>query len=315
MRPLETSFLDDKLSGLKRLFFSGQLDQEGPSLAQVMALSEIIDSDNGGWDNIIELEGEKKYGAEHLVWLNEVVHKVPNWFGIFWQNMSLSAANRDLSKIVERGIPVIPTEVVASPDIFVNGVRREVAYRIDQHYDSEGRQMTYQDVADIFEIRRELLKFARMGIELQKEGYGLDLLGGQIIGNLIHPKAPEDFKIANLLVSDRERVARRDWDQCGVKSGDVFAKPKEALLCDTRLYDFTPQKGIKGRSVLRVMRLFQDSQDAILWGILKRFGIMPEIDLQANATRRAAIKLLNRSIPYMEGKTDEPPLVNFAEAS
>lgn len=259
-------------------------------------------------ENPLELNGERKTGAEHRVWLDKargLVRKIPSKFGEFWQKMHPDFAERDLRVMKESDVPLVPTVVRREADVCVAGqARARVGYVLEQPLYKDSHSMTYADLLHSDRYRSELLEFARMGREIrEKNGLGFDLLGGKtfkLFGPALNPfrrKMPAE--VANLLVADSTIIAQKDWPEFDIKTGDVIAKEGEVRQCDTRMYDFERDNRFKERAIRSILLKIQDLQDAVIWSILRTFGYNDEFGLEKTKFRRMIRRLMEHTIPKM----------------
>lgn len=260
-------------------------------------------------DRIIELRGDEKSGAEHYVWLDKakgVVRKIPSQFGQWWQKMHPDFAERDLKVLRDNNVPLVPTEVHHEPEILLaDETRSRVDYVLEQPLYEDSHSMTFGDMLHNDKYRDELLEFTRKGMDIRrKEGLGLDLLGGKtfkLVAPALNPKVKEmPADVANLLVADGTITANRDWSDYGISKGDVIARVGDVKQCDTRLFDFDREGGLKNKLLKCLLLKNQDVQDTALWTLLESFGKKVEFDREKTWLRRRIRQLVEHAIPKMQ---------------
>ena len=259
-------------------------------------------------EEIIELSGDHKSGAEHHVWFDRargLVRKTPTNFGKLWQKMHADYAERDLNIMQESGIPLVPTEIHREAEVCLAGqTRTRVEYVLEQPLYADSHEMTYGDLLHNKKHLQKLLELARIGQDIRaKKDLGLDILGGKaikLVPSALNPRVKAmPAQIGNLLVADSTITATRDWPKFGIKKGGIIANDGDVRHCDPRLYDFNGRGGLRGKILHCLLLKFQDVQDTVLWSILASFDIKSEFDLEMTRLRRLVRRLVEHATPKM----------------
>jgi len=259
---------------------------------------------------IIMLQGQHTSGAEHDVWLdraNGVVRKIPSSFGQFWQKMHPDYAQRDLSAMLESGIPVVPTEIHRNAEVIYDAerTREHVSYVLEQPLYESSHPLTFADLSHNPRYRKYLLDIMRIGKEIrEKYNLGLDLLGGKIVklfGPVLDPRRKSmPGEINNLLVADNTIVTTHDWTGFGLTKDEPIAQKGEAKLCDTRMYDFDQDDKFKGRNIKAALTSAMDAQETVNWSLLEHFGMKAEFDFEKNRIRRMMKYIMGLALPKLQ---------------
>jgi len=272
----------------------------------------MLSAENQSTDNrpeeLIVLNGDRKSGAEHNVWLDRVnglVRKIPSAFGKVWQKMHPDYAERDFGIQRESELSPAITEIKPYIDVSYAGRNRErVNYLLNQPAYEPSHPLSYADILFYQKFREYLLEAMRKGREIrEKYNIGLDLLGGKIVklfGPVLDPRRKSmPAEINNLLVADDVIITKKDWPAFGVKKGEPIAQKGDIILCDTRMYDFNRQ-GFTGNAIKKVLLAGQDAQDCANWSLLEHFGLKAEFDFEMTRVRRMVRYLMRLAIPKMQ---------------
>ena len=322
----------------------------------------------------MELKGERISGAEHHVWLDHeagMVYKIPSKFGRVWQNMTYDDACTDYQLLQQYGIPLVPTRIHPEMAVtYIGGIkdisglgitdwvidkanlqdiliqqrglrfRKKVRYVMEQPLDAPSHPMTYGEIRDNPCCREKLLDLVdRWERIYEKEGRGLDLLGGKaykLIGPALDPRVKSmPAEVSNLLISDADIKSPCTWSEFDIEEGKPFAEKGDLLLCDTRMVPLetgkgwneifpnigedwveglqrVPKEAIKlwyNQNLAKLLAKNIDFQRATLWSILESVGVDSDIikpDKRFDTGfKRFVHSLVQHAVPKMQAHADE----------
>ena len=101
-------------SGVQKPVILNQASSQPPSVLDTDSFFGAVTIDENG-NYVIDLDGEKRKGTEHLVWMDEkrgIAGKIASLLGAAWKSMDPKVIREDIQDLIERGFPVIPTEIL-----------------------------------------------------------------------------------------------------------------------------------------------------------------------------------------------------------